>query len=237
MPQVLTTNAIITCPHGGTGRSVSKKPYWTADGGVVLVENDTGVLTCPFIHPCLGYRLQSMGLNSTYIESERVILATDFNQTFSGLPLIITETNQVVDDTTPTPIQSGQPPPPLAPELTDQTQPSITAAPKVVTFNLKTMQPATFVVAFNLSSTYPLKWILTLINGVILKDFNVTTSQPPGLVVAPSGGQWRSPNLTVTLTLTAPFMAMLGEGTHYFYMTGVSKRGLPGFAEVKLTVS
>ena len=65
--------------------------------------------------PCTGYQLRSMGLNATQIKGERVILATDFNQTCTGLPLTMIETHQIIDNSTPAPIPDGQPAPPLPP--------------------------------------------------------------------------------------------------------------------------
>ena len=47
MPQVLTTNAVIVCPHGGLGTSLPTDPKWSVNGGIVLLEGDTGTLACP----------------------------------------------------------------------------------------------------------------------------------------------------------------------------------------------
>jgi hypothetical protein len=237
MPQVLTTNALITCPHGGKGTSIPTMPLWTVNGGPVLLENDTGTLACPFVLcPCVGYKLSSMGLNATTVNGRKVVLATDFNQTFTGLPLIITEFHQVMDNTTPAPLPSGPPSPP-APELEDMVKPVVVAAPPVLAFNTMTMMPPALPVVFTLTSAFPLKWILTLLNGVAKINIDITNGLPPGVVVAPAGGQWGSPVLVVTMTLNAAFMAALGPGAHHFYMTGVSKRGLPGFASAVLTVT
>jgi hypothetical protein len=76
-----------------------------------------------------------------------------------------------------------------------------------------------------------------MLNGVIKRPFDITEGMPPGAIVYPAGGQWHFPNLTVTLTLTAFFMAGLGVGNHQFFLTGVSQRGLPNFALVELTVT
>ena len=40
MPQILTTNAMILCPHGGTGSTVPTIPKWPINGGYVAVEGD-----------------------------------------------------------------------------------------------------------------------------------------------------------------------------------------------------
>jgi len=238
VPQVLTTNAIILCPHGGKGISTPTARKWSVDGGVVLSENDPGVLACPFLaYPCSGYQLRSMGLNATRIDGRKVILVSDFNQTQTGLPLTMTETHRMIDNSTPAPVPPGQPPPPLSPELIDETKPVVTCVPPVLPFNSLTMLPATLNVTFTLFAAHPLKWILTLINEPLKTNVDVTDGLPPGLTVDPPGGVWETPSLVVTLTMTAVYMASLTRGTHRFFMTGVSKRGLCGFFEMILTVS
>lgn len=239
MPQVLTTNAVILCPHGGPGTSISSTLAWSVNGGYVLVEGDAGTLACPFLpFPCTGYTLKSMGLNSTTIQGRKVILATDFQQSVTGLPLLITETNTTIDDSTPAPIPPGGQAPPLTPALADAVQPTIAAASPAVAFDSTTMLPPTVPMAFTLSSPFPLQWMLRLINEPPPGGHaDVTNGMPPGLVVAPAGGAWPTPSLSVTATMTAPYMAALGVGNHDFYMVGVSQRGLSGYAKAVLTVS
>src|SRR2546423_13209144 len=116
MPQVMTTNATVVCPHGGVGQSTPTSPKWRVEGGLVLRENDPGVLSCNFLPPCVGYQLRSMGLNASKLDGAHVILVTDFNQTFTGLPLKISEVHHTIDNSTPAPIPVGQEAPPLAPE-------------------------------------------------------------------------------------------------------------------------
>ena len=128
MPRILTTKAIIQCPHGGLGTTTPLSPFWQIDGGFVLAEGDSGVLTCPFFyHPCVGYKLQSMGLNSSMLLGRRVILETDMQQSFTGLPLAITETHFCVDDSVPAPIPAGEEPSALEPSLTDILDPQVQA--------------------------------------------------------------------------------------------------------------
>lgn len=238
MPQVLTTNALILCPHAGVGTSIPTNPKWLVSGGVVLLENDTGTLACPFVpYPCISYQLRSMGFNATQVDGRKVILATDFNQTLTGLPLTITEFHQTIDNSTPAPIPPGQDPSPLSPELADTLKPVVAGIPLALAFNSTTMQPVLLTATFTLFSDYPRQWMLTLINEPAKDDADVTNGLPPGLVVAPSGGAWDAPNLTVTVTLNAPFMAALGVGKHHFFMTGVNQRGLSSFAEIELIVS
>jgi hypothetical protein len=237
MPRVLTTNALIVCPHGGKGTSIPTDPKWSINNGIVLLENDTGMLTCPFIPlPCASYQLKSMGLNATQIDGRKVILETDFNQTLTGLPLLITDFHQTFDDSTVAPIPSGQSAPPLPAELSDTIRPLVTGVPPALAFNSTTMLPPTLLTTFTLTSDHPLQWILTLINEPQKRNLDVTNGLPPALVVAPPGGSWATSALVVTVTMTNLFMASLGIGMHHFYMTAVSRRGLSSYSEVKLTV-
>ena len=238
MPQVLTTNALILCPHGGKGTSTPSNPKWSVNGGIVLLNGDVGTLACPsVILPCVRYTLQSMNLNATKIDGQNVMLVTDFNKSNTGLPLVITEFHTTVDNSTPAPIPVGQPAPPLPPAMLDMVAPVVTAVPPILAFNSITMLPATLVVTFTLITLYPKQWLLTLINGGLKSSVDITNGAPPGLVVAPAGGNWDSSPLTITLTMTAPFMASLTPGEHHFYMTGISQRGLSDYAEIILTVT
>ncbi len=237
MPQLLTTNAIIQCPHGAVGVSTPSAPLWGIQGGFVLVEGDSGVLSCPFLPPCAGYTLRSMGLNSTTIAGRKALLVTDFNQTLTGLPLLMAETHTVVDDSTPAPLPAGSTAPPLPPELLDVAAPVVVAVPPLLAFNTVTQQPATAAVTFTLTHPFPMQWVLSQLSAAPPASQDVTNGLPPGLVLAPSGGGWSTPSLTVTLTLTALYMNALGIGVHYFYMTGISRRGKSGFAQVTLTVT
>src|SRR5262245_3252999 len=110
MPKVLTTNAIIRCPHGGLGRStpLSQPPKWFVQGGVVLLDGDQGTLPgCAYQVNCAGYMLQSLGLNNSYIDGRRVMLVTDFVQSFTGFPLTIQEAHPVFDNTTAASLPPG----------------------------------------------------------------------------------------------------------------------------------
>lgn len=238
MPQVMTTNAIVVCPHGGIGTSTPLRPKWRLAGGLVLRENDPGVLSCVNLPPCVGYQLRSMGLNATRLDGARVILVTDFNQSFTGLPLRITETHRTIDNSTLAPFPPGGQAPPLTPELADATPPVVTATPPAPAFVTATMQPATAVVTFTLAAAFPMSFILTRVSGPPRADHaDLTGGDPAGAVVVPAGGGWSTPSLTVTLTMSAPYMSQLGPGAHHFYLTGVSRRGLSGYAEAVLTVS
>src|SRR5262249_23993312 len=154
------------CPHLGKGTTIPSIPKWQINGGYVCVEGDTGTLACPFIpYPCIGYTLQSMGLNATKIDQKKVILVTDFNKTVTGLPLLMVETHPVLDQSTPAPIPAGQQAPPLSPELADLVAPIVTAPPTPFPFKITPPPaPVPVVISFSLTTDHPLKWVLTLIN-------------------------------------------------------------------------
>jgi hypothetical protein len=241
VPKVLTTNALIQCPHLTVGQSVSSDPTWSVDGGFVLVEGDRGLFPpCPSQVQCNGYTLRSMGLNATQIKGKKVILATDFNQTDSGLPLTIQETqNKVKDDTSPAPIPDGQDAPPLPPPLADETKPSVVVAPPgPLVFSLAAGPPPTLGATFTLTSAHPLKWILTLIHDVPGGSVDrLNDSQPAGLTLTPSDSAWNVSPLTISLSMTKAYMGTLVAGAHRFFMTGVSQRGISKFVELVLTVN
>jgi hypothetical protein len=239
MPQVLTSNATITCPHGGRGTTtpITNPPKWLVSGGAVLLEGDPGTLACPFPQvPCVGYQLRTMGLNATTVDGRQVILATDFNQTLTGLPLTMVETHQTSDDSSPAPLPAGGQAGPPPPELADTTPPTVVGLPTTLAFSTTTPTP-TLAASFTLSASHPWKRVLTLLNGALKTSVDLTQAQPPGLTVLPPGDAWDTPQLTVTLLLTAAFMAALGPGEHHMFLTGVSRRGLPGVADLQLTVS
>ncbi len=238
MPQLLTTRAVILCPHLGLGTTTPMSPLWSIEGGIVCAEGDTGVLACPFLpYPCVGYRLQSMGLNATQVAGRRAILTTDFNQTLTGLPLTMTELHTTLDNSTPAAIPNGQSAPPLSPALVDTVKPMVAVAPPALAFNTTTMQPATLAATFTLSHPFPLRWMLTLISEPQARHQDVTAGLPPGLTLAPAGGEWTTPTLAVQMTLTAAYVATLGIGLTHFFMAGISQRGLSSWAELVLTVS
>lgn len=236
MPQVLTTNATITCPHGGPGTTTPSSQNWTVNGGAVIVEQDRGTLGCPFVVPCVGYTLRSMSLNATEISSRKVILVTDFNQTDTGLPLTMTEAHQAFDDSTTASIANGAAAPPLPGPLADIARPVVIAAPPAGVFNTTTQLPPVLPLTFTLTSAFPGQWILTYISEPTGSHHDFT-SGAAGAVVAPPGGAWPSPVLVVVVTLTLAFLSSLAPGLHHFYMTGVSQRGLTGLGEAIVTVS
>ncbi len=231
MPQVLTTNAIILCPHGGKGTTIPVHPKWTVNSGYVSVEGDTGILACPFLPlPCTGYMLQSMGLNATQIDGQKVILVTDFNQTVTGLPLIMAEFHQTFDESTPAPLPAGEPPPSTPPELSDFAAPVVVATLPYTPLALTPPPPPPVVIAFTMTAQHPLKWILTLIDEPEKQHADLTNGWP-GAMIEPAGGDWSTPSLTVTVTLPTTFLATLAPGKHHLFLTAVSQRGLSSNAE------
>jgi len=244
MPRVLTDNAQILCAHGSPAtKKPPIAPLWTINGGAVLVVGDSGGFPdCPSgLSPCGGYVLRSMSLNATFVAGLRVILVTDFNQTLSGLPMTMIENHPVFDDTSPAGIPDGQPAPPLPPEMTDLVPPVVTSSLPQATFTKPNSLPSV-AVTFTLTSAHPMLWILTEIDepDPDPKSKDRTNTQPPGMTVTASGGQsggvWNVSPLVITLTMTAAFMNGLLSGIHRFFVTGVSQRGLSGFAELELTV-
>jgi hypothetical protein len=238
MPQVLTTNARIVCPHGGVGTTANTSIHWTINGGFVTLDGDIGTLSCFNIPPCFGYLLQSMGLNATQMDGRKVMLATDFTQSFTGLPLVITEFHQVFDDSTPAPLPVGQPAPPLPPAVTDTTKPSVNVVVPPLAFS--NSSPAPISATFSLSADFPMKWILTLIHQGIPRPagaVDLTNGIPGSAVVTPSGGDWNSGDLTVNVVLQIPYLETFSQAQpHDFYMTGISQRGLSSYAKASFTV-
>jgi hypothetical protein len=233
MPQLLTTNAIIMCPHGGLGTTIPSLPKWQINGGYVCVEQDTGTLACPLLNnPCIGYTLQSMGLNATKIDDRKAILVTDFNTTIAQLPLQISETHQVFDESTPAAIPAGQTAPPPSEEMADLIAPIVVAAPPSTPFKITPPPtPVPVVVTFTLTTQHPLQWVLTLITvppAPLGQSFDLTDGIPGAVTVVPKGGDWTTSSLIVTVTMTPTFVAGLGPGNHEIYMTGGSRRGVSG---------
>ena len=236
MPQVLTTKALVRCPHGFPGQSIPTDPSWSVAGGIVLLEGDTGTLPCAVIPPCGGYVLRSMGLNATFVGGRRVILATDFNQTLTGLPLEITEFHTTIDDSTPAPIPAGGAAPPLSPALADAIRPIVTAVPPALAFvTASPVAPLTTV--FTILGDHPNLWNLTRVSEPAGTHADLTNGDPTGLTVVPAGGDWDEPGMIVTVTMTQTYIVGLGVGTHHFYLTGVSRRGLSGHFDVTLSVT
>ena len=116
MPKILTTNALITCPHGGTGTSqpISMPPKGSINGGHVLLDGDQGVIAgCGLLIPCVAYQLTSMRLNSTFVDERHVMLVTDIIVSNTGFPLTVIETH-TMNDLTPPAGTEHTPPPDLA---------------------------------------------------------------------------------------------------------------------------
>lgn len=234
MPLVLTSNALITCPHGGVGTTIPLSPIWTVNGGFVAADGDSGTLTCVFIPPCVGYTLQSMGLNATKIDGRNAMLVTDFTQSFTGLPLIVQDFHTTSDDSTPAPVPSGQSAPPASPAMADLAAPVVTAAPPTFPFSLSAPAPVAF--NFTLTSDHPLKWILSLINPSNAQNIDLTNGAP-GVTVTPSGGSWTTSTQDIAVTMTPAFVTALSVGTSQLYLIGISRRGISGKAIATIDVT
>lgn len=238
MPEVLTTKAVIACLHGGTGATTPSEPIWSVKGGFVLVEGDTGDLTnCSSSLNCKSYVLKSMGLNATRIRGKKVILVTDFNQTITGLPLIIQEIHEVTDRSSPVPLVDGQPPPPLSPAMGDEFPPVVTCPTPLAPFSLSSHTTAPQTVTFTLTSAHPLKRMLILVNEPAGTKADLTTSTPPGVTIDLVGGSWDASPLAINLTLELTFLQTLLVGEHIFYMTAINQRGLSSTFALPLTVT
>jgi len=198
------------------------------------VEGDSGVLACPFLPlPCSGYTLRSMGLNSTLIDGRRAVLTTDFNQSFTGLPLVMTETHQGDDNSTVAPLPAGGAP--LPPELANMVPPIVAAITPTLAFSISA--PAPLAASFQLNSPFPLQFVVTLINQPMALSLDLTNGQPPDVTVIPAGGGWSTPPLTVSIAFMPTFLAGLTVGTHTLFVTGVSQRGLNAHARCVITVT
>jgi hypothetical protein len=238
MPQLLTTNAQIKCVHGGTGSVPSPlAPLMTVSGGTVLVDGDKGTIAgCALVQaPCVSFTLRSMGYNATTIDGHKAILVTDFQQTSTMLPLLLTETHNAIDDSTVAPLTAGSPAPPLSAQMLDVVSPVVVAAPPALAFNHVTQLPPLATFVFTVSSAFPRQWMLTHVSASGAED--LTMGGVPGQTVIPAGGDWSTPLLAVIVILTTPYLNALSPGVHEFYLTAVSQRGLPATRAAKLTVA
>jgi hypothetical protein len=246
MPQVLTTLAKVTCLHGLPGITTPMSLKWSIRSGFVAAENDTGKIACPI---CVGYTLKSMNLNTSTLEGRKVIMVTDFEQTDTGLPILMLETHKVFDNTISPAAASLSSPtavPGMPAALTDMVPPTVSPPVASSTFVVHTQLPAAIPVVFNLYTAYPLRWQLIRVQEPALPPPPPPASPPrfdltngaTGVTVTPSGGAWATPHLTVTLNLEAAYMLTLTPtpAVHHFYMIGVSRRGLFGYNVFDLTV-
>jgi hypothetical protein len=237
MPQVLTTNAKIYCPHGGVGTTLNTSTHWSINGYYVALDGDTGTLSCVFTPPCFSYVLQSMGLNAVQMDGRKVMLVTDFLKSVTGLPLLVTEVHNIVDDSTPAPLPVGQPVPPLPPALADTTPPVVQLTVPPLDFHTLVTPPVPVTATFSLSATYPLQWILVLIHkGVLGGNEDLTNGIPGMALVSPKGGNWDSQTLIINVTLQGGYVATFPPGEHELYLTGITQRGLSAYAKAAFQV-
>ncbi len=238
MPQVLTTNAQVSCPHGGVGTTLNTSTHWSINGGYVALDGDTGTLSCIFTPPCASYVLQSMGLNAVQMDGRKVMLVTDFTKSVTGLPLLISEIHKIVDGTIPAPLPVGQPAPPPPPAMADTTTPVVEITVPPLDFSLSVTPPVPVTATFTLSATYPLRWIIALIHEPLPGGNEDLTGGIPGMaIVSPPGGSWDSPTLTINVTLQGEYVATFSLGKHDLYLTGITQRGLSAYAQASFQVT
>lgn len=230
MPHLLTTNATITCPHGGQGKTVPSIPLLTINGGIALVEGDSGVITGCTVG-CVSYILQSMGLNATKIGGKRAILTTDFNVSNILHPLTMIETHFGIDSSTPASLPPGQSAPNLPPAMQDTTPPTVALTPPTAAFTKSTSLPASVVLTGTLTATFPLTWRLTHLNMATKVGTDWTNGGPLGAVIAPNGSSG------ATITLPTSCLMALPVGAHRLVFFGASQRGLSASAQCDLTIS
>jgi hypothetical protein len=246
MPKIWTTNAQVSCPHGGGGTSQATPPrHATISGGEILLDGDQGVFDSPpclNTPPCAGYALHSMGLNATSIRGRSVMLVSDFTETYTGFPVTVVESHVVDDKTLPgTPPASGAV---IPPEMQETDRPTVLCVPPTLPFSIATFgstsQPATLPFSFSLSSQYPLQWMLWQV-GPPATQLDVTAGIPGQVTVLPVGaapdGTWSSPSATVSVTITGTYAATLAPGNHQFALTAVNRRGFSAFDKGVLVVS
>jgi hypothetical protein len=246
MPKIWTTNAQVSCPHGGGGTSQAIPPRQaTISGGEILLDGDQGVFDrppCVNTPPCAGYVLRSMGLNATSIKGRNVMLVSDFTETHTGFPVAVVESHVVDDKTLPgTPPASGAV---IPPEMQETDHPTVVCVPPTLPFSIATFgstsQPATLPFSFSLSSQYPLRWMLWQV-GPPATQLDVTAGLPSQVTVLPVGaspdGTWSSPSATVSVTITGTYAATLAPGNHEFVLTAVNRRGFSAFDKGVLVVS
>jgi hypothetical protein len=239
VPKVLTTAAVVRCPHGGQGSSMPAGTPLLFAGGAVLADGDQGTIAlCTNQVQCKTYKLSSMQLNSMYVGGKRIMLVTDFIQTDTGFPLAVTESHNVVDQTVPSPLAPGATPT-TPPELREDDKPAVTVTVAPPPFSksgfANSGQPVSLPFAFSLTSLFPRRWTLWRISPGLSQE--LTAGLPPGITVAPSGGAWAASPLTVAMTVTGAFVATMDVATHSFVLTAVNHRGLWGMAEAKLAVA
>jgi hypothetical protein len=209
-------------------------------GGDVLLEGDQGKLPgCQNLVQCGGYLLRSLGLNNSFIDGRRIMLVTDFVQSFTGFPISVREVHSIFDNTTPAPLAPGAPAE-LPPELQEDDVPVASAAPPQLPFSISAFgvsgQPLALPYAFTIQSRFPRAWTLWHVGPPALSE-DLTNGQPPAVTVAPAGGGWTTPTLSIALTLTGAFAASLSPGEHTFVLAAINHRGLSAAAQATLKVS
>ena len=241
MPEILTTNAQIKCPHGGKGSIVlaRERKFTIADGDVCLT-GDTGTIAgCALLsYPCASFTLQSLNLNATEVDGKAIILHSDFQKTSTGFPLIILpETMIGIDDSILAGIPAGQSAAPLSAAMADETAPTVLGIAPLNSFTLSSFMPASLSMTFTLTSQFPSSWMLNFIDSKTGRTLELHKTVVPGIVVSPNDGVWRQSPLTISVNLSAAFLSTLLPATdHQLVMIAINERGLSGFEIISLQI-
>jgi len=235
MPLIMTRDASVKCPHGGTGINIPSQDKVFVNGIPVMVDGDRGTIQgCAFPPagpPCISYDLNSMRLNSSYIDSKNIMLVTDYVISNTGFPLIITETHFVEDNTSTAPVEPGETPRMPAFSL-HLTKPIVSVVPSFGEFSKSSPVPS-LLFTFSLNSLFPLNWKLTKLNKQVFADIQDFTESAS---VTPRGGEWDANTMQIVLLLDGLYMQSLILGDHYFILVGIDQRGNAGSIKAKLSI-
>lgn len=240
MPLIMTKNAIVTCPHGGTGTNIPTQNKVFVKGSPVMVDGDSGsILGCTF--PALGgplcvsYKLNSMKLNSAYIDGKNIMLVTDYVLSNTGFPLIISETHFVEDNTTPAPLKPGEKPS-FPPFLLNLIKPQVQVTPpSSYTYSLSSNPPTVpTIFDFTLFSSFPLEWKLTELKKQPLPP-DIIKDLTDSYMVTPKGGEWSDNILKINLKIPSTEFSSVGK--YFFTMTAIDQRGNADNANAEVEIT
>jgi hypothetical protein len=233
MPLIMTKNAIVNCPHGGTGQNVTSQNKYFVKSFPVLIDGDRGIIPpsdCKFPPagpPCTSYELNSMKLNSTFIDGKNIMLVTDFVISNTGFPLILSETHFVEDNASLNPGET----PTIPSFLLNLIKPIVSAAPPFAIFKKSAPTPLSFV--FSVNSAFPFKWKLTKLSNQEPDDTQDFTNST---MVTPGGGEWKTNTMSINLVLEPVYLQDLSIGKHHFVMAGIDERGNSDYATANLVI-
>ena len=215
MPKIWTTNAQVSCPHGGGGRSIPVPPRQaTIAGGEILLDGDQGVFdTPPCLNtpPCVGLRPRLDGAERDddpgSQRDARQRLRPDVHRLPAHEDRVARRRRQ--DAAGDASGDRGRDP---ARDAGGRHADRSSVVPPTFPFSIATFgstsQPATVPFSFSLSSQYPLKWMLWQV-GPPAMQLDVTAGIPSQVTVLPVGaspdGTWSSPSATVSVTIMGTY--------------------------------